>query len=116
MIVFFTQYTTIVRKYGLRNIVRKIWRGGIFFSLIHSAVFWYGKYQIGDWGDRMSAVIRTYESRNSLWKAVSAVLEAPFGFIETSGYAYFGLMVLNSILWGVILSFLIVPAFVKRGD
>ena len=116
MILFFTQYTTIVKKYGLRNIVRKIWQGGIFFSLIHSALFWYATYQIGEWGDRMSAVLRMYENRSSLWKAVSVVLGSPLGFFETSGYAYFGLMVVNSILWGIVLSFLIVPAFAKRGD
>ena len=116
MVLFFTQYTTIVRKYGLRNIVRKIWKGGIFLSLIHAAAFWYATYQIGEWGDRMAALSRAFENRGSLWNGVSMVLGFPLHLIETSGYAYLGLMILNSIIWGVVLSFLIVPAFVKRGD
>lgn len=116
MILFLNQYTTIVRKYGLRNIVRKIWRGGIVFALLHAAAFWYATYQIGGWGDRMAAVSRAFENRGALWNGVSVVLGFPLGLIEMSGYAYFGLMVLNSMLWGLFLSFLIVPAFVKRGD
>lgn len=116
MVVFFTQYTTIVRKYGLRNIARKIWKGSIFFALIHAAAFWYATYQIGAWGDRMAAVSRAFDNRDSLWNGVSVVLGFPLGLIEMSGFAYFALMVLNSVLWGVVLSFLIVPAFVKKSD
>lgn len=116
MVLFLTQYTTIVREYGLRNIVRKLLKGSIIFALLHAAVFWYATYQIGAWGDKMAAVSRAFENRDSLWNGMSAVLGFPLRFIETSGCAYFGLMVLNSIIWGVVLSFLIVPAFVKRGD
>ena len=114
MTLFITNYTTIVRKYGLRNIVRKIWKGSIFLSLIHAAIFWYASYQTGAWGERMGALERAFANRDSLWKGVSVVLGFPLGLIGVEGWIHFVLMVLNSIVWGVVLAFIIVPAFVKK--
>ena len=108
-------YLICVRKYGLRNLTRKIWQGGLFFCAIHAFVLWYAKYQIGEWGERMEAVSRAFDNHNSLWHGVSTVLGFPFALFDVSGMAYFALMVLNSVLWGVVISFIIVPAFVKRG-
>jgi len=116
MSLYITNYVTIVRKYGLRNIVRKIWMGGVFFSLIHAAFYWYATYKIGAWGEKMAALERAFANRDSIWKGVSAVLGFPLGVIESEGWGGFGFLVLNSILWGLVLSLLVVPAFVKRVD
>jgi len=114
MFLIVNQYTTIIQRYGLRNIVRKIWLGGIAFALIHAAVFWHVQWKIGAWGDKIEAANRAFATHGMLWKPAAAVLGFPLSFVDTSGFAYFGLMVLNSILWGVAISFLTVPAFVKK--
>ena len=116
MALFVTNYIVVVKKYGLRNIVRKIWLGGIFFSVLHATAYWYAAYKIGAWGDKMVALERAFENRDSIWKGVSAVLGFPLGLIEADGWSSFAIMVLNSILWGLLLSLAVVPAFVKRTD
>ena len=84
------------------------------FTAVHAAAFWYAQYQIGRWGERMAAVSRAFGNRETLWNGVAAVLQFPLGLIVANDIAYFGLMVINSILWGVVASFLVVPAFVRK--
>lgn len=110
MLVIFT----VVRQYGLQNIARKIWLGSLIFGLIHAAFYWYARYQTGSWGERMSAISRAFENRETLWNTVATVLGFPLELFEANGFAYFAMMVGNSILWGLVLSFIIVPPIVKK--
>lgn len=103
----------LVEKYGLRNIARKILGGALFFSVLHAAAFWYVRYQIGGAGD-FAAMERKFANYSSIWNTAVTVLGFPLGFFEADGAAYIGLMILNSLIWGVILSFVIVPAVVKK--
>ena len=116
MSLVIAKYTFIVRKYGLRNTVRKIWKGSIFFSLIHAMAFWYASFQMGMWGERMAALERAFANRDSYWHGVTAVLGFPLGMIEAEGWANFALLILNSVVWGGVLAFILVPAFVKKTD
>lgn len=116
MSLVISKYTFIVRKYGLRNTVRKIWKGSIFFSLIHAMAFWYASFQMGMWGERMAALERAFANHDSIWKGVAVALGFPVGMIETEGWTKFVLLILNSAVWGLVLAFLTIPAFVKRTD
>ena len=87
--------------------------GALFFSIIHAMFFWYAKYQIGG-HESFAALERKFLNFNSSWDVVVTVLGFPLGLIEASGAGYYGLMIVNSLLWGVVLGVLIVPIFVKK--
>lgn len=103
----------VVKKYGLRNITRKILGGALLFMILHSILFWYSKYQIGGSGS-FAALERKFINFNSSWDIVVSVLSFPLGFVELSGAGYYGLMIINSLIWGVLLSLFITPIFIKR--
>lgn len=103
----------VVRKYGLKNITRKIMGGALFFSVLHAIAFWYAKYQTGGI-ESFSALERKFINFNSSWDVVVSVLGFPLGLIEVSGSGYYGLMIVNSLIWGLLLSLFIVPIFIKK--
>ena len=105
----------VVRKYGLRNIARKILAGSLVLAAIHAAFYWYAKYQCGGWGgDVLSLTARKFASFDSAWTTAATILGFPLGLLNVSGAAGIGVMMLNSLLWGVLLSLVVVPAFVKK--
>ena len=106
-------FITVVRKYGLRNIVQKIWRGTIIFAVLHAVAFWYLHNKCGVAGG-VAGLSRQFEVRGTIWPILHNILGFPLGLISSDGAIYIVQMVLNSILWGLVLSFLIVPAFVNR--
>lgn len=103
----------VVRKYGLKNIARKIMGGVLFFSVLHAIAFWYAKYQTGGI-ESFAALERKFINFNSSWDVVVSVLGFPLGLIEVSGSGYYGLMIVNSLIWGFLLSLFIVPIFIKK--
>ena len=103
----------VVRKYGLKNIARKIMGGAWFFSVLHAIAFWYAKYQTGGI-ESFAALERKFMNFNSSWDVVVSVLGFPLGLIEVSGSGYYGLMIVNSLIWGFLLSLFIVPIFIKK--
>lgn len=103
----------VVRKYGLKNIARKIMGGALFFSVLHAIAFWYAKYQTGGI-ESFAALVRKFINFNSSWDVVVSVLGFPLGLIEVSGSGYYGLMIINSLIWGVLLSLFITPIFIKK--
>ena len=103
----------VVRKYGLKNIARKIMGGALFFSVLHAIAFWYAKYQTGGI-ESFAALERKFINFNSSWDVVVSVLGFPLGLIEVSGSGYCGLMIINSLIWGVLLSLFITPIFIKK--
>lgn len=103
----------VVRKYGLKNIARKIMGGALFFSVLHAIAFWYAKYQTGGI-ESFAALERKFINLNFSWDVVVSVLGFPLGLIEVSGSGYYGLMIINSLIWGVLLSLFITPIFIKK--
>ena len=103
----------VVKKYGLKNIVRKIMGGALLFSVLHGIAFWYAKYQTGG-VQSFAALERKFLNFNSSWDVVVSVLSFPIGLIEASETGYYGLMIVNSLIWGLLLSLFIVPIFIKK--
>lgn len=103
----------VVKKYGLRNIARKIMGGALLFSVLHAVAFWYAKYQTGGI-ESFAALERKFINFNSSWDIVVSVLGFPLGLIELSGAGYYGLMIINSLTWGILLSLFITPIFIKK--
>ncbi len=87
--------------------------GGIVFWVLHAVLFWYAKYQCGGNGS-IEAISRKFANFQSCWHTVVAILGFPLGQIHLERVAYIGMMILNSVLWGALLSMIVVPAFVKK--
>lgn len=74
-----------VKKYGLMNIARKIMGGALFFSILHSAAFWYAKYQIGG-GDGFEAMQRKFSNFNSDCQIIVSILGFPARLINVGDW------------------------------
>lgn len=103
----------VVEKYGLKNIARKIMGGALLFSALHAIAFWYAKYQTGG-VQSFAALERKFINFNSSWDVVVSLLGFPLCLIEMSGAGYYGLMIINSLIWGILLSLFITPIFIKK--
>ncbi len=91
----------------VKNALGKMLGGGIGFAVIHAIVFWVAFIQCGGFHDSAKGIWQGITSSGSSWASILKWAGFPLSSISASGAAFVCVMILNSLLWGVVIGFVI---------
>ena len=98
----------------VKNALGKILGGSVGFAVIHAIVFWIAFFQCGGFHDSVKGIWQGVTSSGSAWASVLKWTGFPLSCIDASGAAFVCVMILNSLIWGAVLGFVLGIIFGRK--
>ena len=95
-------------------LLAKIFGGGLGFAVIHAIFFWIAYFQCGGARNSAKGIWQGLKTAGSGWVDVLKWLGFPLSGISASGAAFVLLMLINSLLWGCVVSIIVGLIFGRK--